>query len=83
MSTAPRTLRDIARHLSRAEAEAIVKRALSFSSADECRVTLNSGTRSNTRFAVNRISTAGDDYDASVNIRSVFGRKVATVSVDR
>ncbi|MEX2182144.1 MAG: TldD/PmbA family protein [Gemmatimonadaceae bacterium] len=78
-----RTLKAIARHLSRAESEAIVKRALGFSTADECRVTLNSGMRSNTRFAVNQVSTAGDNYDAAITIRSIFGKKVASVTVNR
>lgn len=80
---APRSLRAVARHLSREECEAITKRVLSFSSADECRVTVNSGMRQNTRFAVNQISTAGDNYNVSVNIRSVFGKRVANVSVNR
>lgn len=80
---APHSLFAIARHLSRAECEAIAKQVLSFSTADECRVTVDSGTRQNSRFAVNQISTAGDNYNVSVNIRSVFGRKVANVSVNR
>lgn len=78
-----RSLRAIARHLSRAEAEAICKRVLDVSTADECRVTINSGVRANTRFAVNQISTAGDNYNASVTIRAVFGKKVANVTVNR
>ena len=78
-----RSLYAIAPHLSRAECEAISKRVLGFSTADECRVSVNSGMRQNTRFAVNQISTAGDDYNASVSIRSVFGKKVANVNVNR
>ncbi len=78
-----RNLRAVARHLSRGECEAITKRALSFSTADECRVTITSGVRSNTRFAVNQISTAGDNYNNAVSIRSVFGKRVATVTVNR
>lgn len=80
---APRSLLAVARHLSRAECEAIAKRALAFSTADECRVSITSGTRSNTRFAVNQVSTAGDNYNSAVSIRSVFGKKAATVSVNR
>ena len=80
---APRSLYDIARHLSREECQAITRRVLSFSSADECRVSVNSGMRQNSRFAVNQISTAGDNYNVSVNIRSVIGKKVANVSVNR
>jgi len=78
-----RSLRAIARHLSRAEAEAICKRVLGFSTADECRVSINSGVRANTRFAVNQISTAGDNYNAAVSIRAVFGKRVANVTVNR
>ena len=80
---APRTLRAVARHLSRSECEAIAKRVLEFSSADECRVTISSGVRANTRFAVNQISTAGDNYNNAVTIRSVFGRRVANVTTNR
>jgi predicted Zn-dependent protease len=79
----PRSLRAIAPHLSRAECEAIARRTLGFSTADECRVTINSGMRQNTRFAVNQISTAGDDYNATVNIRAIFGKRAASVSVNR
>lgn len=77
------SLRDIARHLSRGECETIAKRVLELSTADECRVSINSGVRANTRFAVNQISTAGDNYNASVTIRAVFGKRVANVTVNR
>ncbi len=80
---APRSLRAVARHLSRTECEQIAKRVLEFSKADECRVSINSGVRANTRFAVNQISTAGDNYNNSVSIRSVFGKKVANVTINR
>jgi predicted Zn-dependent protease len=80
---APRSLYDIARHLSREECEAITRKVLSFSTADECRVSVNSGMVQNSRFAVNQVSTAGDEYNASVNIRTVIGKKVANVSVNR
>jgi predicted Zn-dependent protease len=80
---APRSLRAVARHLSRTECEQLAKRVLDFSAADECRVSINSGVRANTRFAVNQISTAGDNYNNSVTIRSVFGKRVANVTVNR
>ena len=78
-----RSLYAIAPHLSRAECEAIARKVLGFSTADECRVSINSGMRQNTRFAVNQISTAGDDYNASVTIRAVIGKRVANVTVNR
>ena len=80
---APHSLFAVARHLSREECQAITRKVLSFSTADECRVSVNSGMRQNTRFAVNQVSTAGDNYNVSVTIRSVFGKKVANVSVNR
>ena len=48
------------RYLSRSDAEALAQKVLSFSTADEARVNINSGTEGNTRFAVNQVSTAGD-----------------------
>lgn len=78
-----RSLYAIAPHLTKAECEAVAKKVLGFSTADECRVTINSGMRQNTRFAQNQISTAGDDYNAAVNIRAVVGKRVANVTVNR
>src|SRR5688572_20222902 len=78
-----RSLFAIAPHLTKAECEAIAKKVLGFSTADECRVSINSGMRQNTRFAQNQISTAGDDYNASVTIRAVVGKRVADVTVNR
>ena len=69
--------------ISREEAEAITRRALSFSTADDARVNLQSATRGNTRFARNQISTAGDAYDANVTITSAFGKKVASATTNR
>ncbi|HEU4564864.1 MAG TPA: TldD/PmbA family protein [Gemmatimonadaceae bacterium] len=78
MSDAPRSLFASPRHLSRAEAEALARRVLSFSKADDVRVTISSGTRGNTRFAVNQISTAGDNFNTTVTIRSSFGKRSAS-----
>jgi predicted Zn-dependent protease len=64
-----------ARYLSREESEAIARKVLSFATADETRVTIGSGMESNTRFAVNQVSTAGDSYNNVVSVRSGFGRR--------
>ena len=77
MSREPRSLFAVARHLSRDEAQALARRVLAFSRAEEARVTINSGTRGNTRFAVSQISTAGDNFNTSVTIRSAFGKRSA------
>ncbi|MGI9076261.1 MAG: TldD/PmbA family protein [Gemmatimonadaceae bacterium] len=74
----PKSLFQTANYLSRADAEALAKRVLSFSKAEEARVTIESGVRGNTRFAVNQISTSGDNFDTSVSIRSAYGKRSAS-----
>jgi predicted Zn-dependent protease len=72
-----------ARYLSREECEAITKKALSFASADETRVLVNSTSLSNTRFAVNQISTGGDSFDSVVTVISKFGKRSGASSTNR
>jgi predicted Zn-dependent protease len=71
------------RYLSRADAEALAQKVLSFSTADEARVNINSGTQGNTRFAQNQVSTAGDAYDATITITSAFGKQTASATTNR
>ena len=80
--SAPRSLREPARYLSRAEAEALAKRVLALATADATRVTLQGGSRGNTRFALNQISTAGDDFNTTVTVRSLFGKRSANVTTN-
>ena len=61
-------------YLSRSDAEALAQKVLSFSTADEARVNMNSGMQGNTRFAVYQVSTAGDAYDANITVTSAFGK---------
>jgi predicted Zn-dependent protease len=69
--------------ISREEAEAIARRTLALSTADDARVNLQSATHGNTRFARNQISTAGDAYDATLQVTSAFGKKVASATTNR
>jgi len=78
-----RSLLSEARYLSREECDAIAKRALSFATADETRVLLNSSSRGNTRFAVNQISTGGDTFDAVVTVISKFGKRSGSSSTNQ
>lgn len=78
-----RSLAVSARYISREECEAIAKRALSFATADETRVIINSTTISNTRFAVNQISTGGDSFDSVVNVVSKFGKRSGSSSTNQ
>jgi predicted Zn-dependent protease len=79
----PRSLYAPAGFLTREESEAIARRALAAAKADETRVIVSSGARANTRFADNQVSTSGDNYDAEITVRSVFGKKVANANTNK
>ena len=69
--------------LTRSEAESLAKRTLAFAKADETAVSIDSSARANTRFAVNQVSTAGNDTDTSITIRSSFGKRSASVTTNK
>ena len=72
------------RVLSRADAEALVRRTLQFSKADAARVSVNSSRETNLRFADNQMSTSGATTNTTVRVQSVFGkRKASVVTNDR
>jgi predicted Zn-dependent protease len=71
------------RHLSETEARELAARALAMSSADEARVNINSGVESNTRFAVNQITTSGEAQNASITVSSAVGRRVGSATTNR
>jgi predicted Zn-dependent protease len=71
------------RYLSRADAEALAQKVLSFTTADEARVNLNSATSGNTRWAANQVSTSGDTYDSNVTVTAAFGKQVASATTNR
>ncbi len=78
-----RASQDQPRVMSRAEAEALAKRVLAFATATETRVSIVNGVRGNTRFAVNQVSTAGDNADTTIVVRSVVGKKVGSATTNR
>ena len=78
-----RRLLTTARYLSREECETITKKALSFSTADETRVLVSSTNVSNTRFAVNQISTGGDAFDSVVTVISKFGKRSGSAATNQ
>jgi predicted Zn-dependent protease len=73
----------MAQYLTRDEARALAQRVLGYSGAEQARVTINSGSEGNTRFAVNQISTSGDVTDTTITIMSAFGRRVASSTTNR
>jgi predicted Zn-dependent protease len=79
-----RSLASAARYLSREESEALAHRALGFvTTADGARVNIGSGSRGNTRFAVNQVSTGGDNYDAAVTVTAIVGRRSASSTTNQ
>ena len=61
--------------LSKDEAQNILKKVLSFSTADECEANLNGRIGGNVRSARNTISTAGALDNVSLAVTSYFGKK--------
>jgi len=68
--------------LSKEEAQAILKKALGYSKADECEITLNGKTGGNIRYARNEVSTSGAEENVSMSVESRFGKRsgVATIN---
>ncbi len=60
--------------LSQDEARAILQKALGFSKADECEVTLTGNVGGNIRYARNAVSTSGAEDNTSLAVSSYFGK---------
>jgi len=68
--------------LSKEEAQALLKKVLSYSKADECEVGLNGRDVGNIRTALNQVSTAGQVSTLSLAVSSTFGTKTGTSTTD-
>ena len=79
---APRTAA-AATLITREAAEALAKKVLSFATADETRVSINSSSPGNMRFAVNQASTSGDSHDTTVTVRSTYGKRSASSTTNK
>ncbi|MCJ8163915.1 TldD/PmbA family protein [Pontibacter sp. E15-1] len=68
--------------LSKEEAQAILKKALGYSKADECEITLTGNVGGNIRYARNEVSTSGAEENVSMAVESRFGKRsgVATIN---
>lgn len=69
--------------LSRSDAQDIANRALKASPADETRVSINSSARADTRFALNQVTTSGENRDTSVTITALVNGRSASVTTNR
>ncbi len=68
--------------LSESEAQAILKKVLGYSKADECEVTLTGGRSGNLRFARNAVSTSGSKENLGLAVDASFGKKSGTATID-
>jgi predicted Zn-dependent protease len=68
--------------LNKDEAQALLKKALSYSKAEECEVSLNGSDAGNIRYARNAVSTAGEISRLSLAVSSSFGKRTGTATID-
>ena len=68
--------------LSKDEAQALLKKVLAFSKADECEVNLSGSDSGNIRYALSSVSTSGGISQKSLVITSAFGKKVGTATIN-
>ncbi len=67
---------------SKEEARRILEKALSYSSADTCEVSLGGSNSGNIRYARNTVSTAGYRSNQTLVINSSYGKKVGTATTN-
>ncbi len=68
--------------LSQDEARAILQKALGFSKADECEITLTGNVGGNIRYARNAVSTSGAEDNTSLAVTSYFGKRSGTATIN-
>ena len=64
------------------EAKAILTKALGFSKADECTVSVAGSEGGNIRYAQNAVSTAGDVSRKSLAVTSSFGKRTGVATIN-
>ncbi|MDN3588966.1 TldD/PmbA family protein [Pedobacter aquatilis] len=68
--------------LSKEEAQAILKKVISFSKADFCEVSLRGSDGGNIRYARNAVSTAGQISTMSLGVSSTYGKKTGSATIN-
>ncbi|RFZ83304.1 TldD/PmbA family protein [Mucilaginibacter terrenus] len=64
------------------QAQALLKKVLSYSKADECEVSLGGSEGGNVRYALNAVSTAGDISSVGLAVTSVYGKKAGSATIN-
>ena len=68
--------------LTKDEAQALLKKVLSYSKADECEVNLNGTDSNNIRYARNAVSTSGAVSQTNLVVSSAFGKKLGVATIN-
>ena len=69
-------------NLTKSEAEAVIKKALSHAKADETEVNLSGLREGNLRFARNAVSTSGGTEALTLVVQSSYGKKTGTATIN-
>jgi predicted Zn-dependent protease len=64
------------------QAQALLKKVLSYSKADECEVSLGGRMGGNIRTALNAVSTASETSSTNLFVSSTFGKKTGSASIN-
>ncbi len=67
---------------SKEEALAILKKVLSYSTADECEANLDANLNGNIRFARNSVSTSGALINQNLAVTCAYGKKTGVATID-
>ncbi|MGI4021980.1 MAG: TldD/PmbA family protein [Janthinobacterium lividum] len=68
--------------LNKEQAQALLKKVLSYSKADECEVNLSGSDGGNIRYARSAVSTSGGISQTSLVVSSAFGKKLGTATIN-
>src|SRR4051812_44719232 len=68
--------------LSKEEAQALLKKVLSYSKADECEVNLDGSDGGNIRYALNSVSTSGGISRNNLVVQSSFGKRMGVATIN-
>jgi len=68
--------------LTKDEAQALLKKVLGYSKADECEVNLNGADRGNIRYARNEVTTSGRITQSTLVVSSAFGKKLGVATIN-
>jgi predicted Zn-dependent protease len=68
--------------LSKEQAQALLKKVLSYSKADECEININGTDGGNVRYARNSVSTSGIISQTQLVVQSAYGKKLGTATIN-